>query len=57
MIADPAKNDLLLVSQSSVTGALDTSRPDLVGFVNGLQPPVVELKKSGAPEARRSTTT
>jgi len=29
-------NDFLLVSQFSVTGALSTCRPDLVGFVNGL---------------------
>jgi type I restriction enzyme R subunit len=32
----PANNDSLLVSQFSVTGALCTCRPDLVGFVNGL---------------------
>ena len=32
----PANNDFLLVSQFSVPGALYTSRPDLVGFVNGL---------------------
>jgi type I restriction enzyme R subunit len=32
----PANNDFLLVSQFSVTGALYTCRPDLVGFVNGL---------------------
>jgi type I restriction enzyme R subunit len=30
----PANNDFLLVSQFSVTGALYTCRPDLVGFVN-----------------------
>jgi len=34
---DPAANDFLLVSQFSVTGALYTCRPDLVGFVNGLR--------------------
>jgi type I site-specific restriction-modification system R (restriction) subunit len=30
----PANNDFLLVNQFSVTGALYTCRPDLVGFVN-----------------------
>ncbi len=39
-------NDFLLVSQFSVTGALYTCRPDLVGFVNGLPLVVVELKKT-----------
>lgn len=42
----PANSDFLLVSQFSVTGALYTCRPDLVGFVNpdmsGLV--VIELK-------------
>ena len=33
----------------SVTGALYTCRPDLVGFVNGLPLVVVELKKPGIP--------
>ena len=46
---DPADNDFLLVSQFSVTGALYTCRPDLVGFVNGLPLLVVELKKLGVP--------
>lgn len=40
-------NDFLLVSQMSVTGALYTCRPDLVGFVNGLPLIVIELKKPG----------
>ena len=40
-------NDFLLVSQLSVTGALYTCRPDLVGFVNGLPWVVIELKKPG----------
>jgi len=40
-------NDFLLVSQFSVTGALYTCRPDLVGFVNGLPLVVTELKKPG----------
>src|SRR5437867_4628006 len=45
----PANNDFLLVSQFSVTGALYTCRPDLVGFVNGLPLVVIELKKLGVP--------
>jgi type I restriction enzyme, R subunit len=44
----PANRDFLLVSQFSLTGALHTCRPDLVGFVHGL-PRVVELKKPGVP--------
>jgi type I restriction enzyme R subunit len=43
----PENNDFLLVSQFSVTGALYTCRPDLVGFVNGLPLVVIELKKPG----------
>jgi len=46
---NPANNDFLLASQFSVTGALYTCRPDLVGFVNGLPLVVVELKKPGVP--------
>jgi type I restriction enzyme R subunit len=45
----PEANDFLLVSQLSVTGALYTCRPDLVGFVNGLPLLVIELKKPGVP--------
>jgi type I restriction enzyme R subunit len=45
----PENNDFLLVSQFSVTGALYTCRPDLVGFVNGLPWVVIELKKLGVP--------
>ncbi len=45
--SNPAANDFLLVSQFSITGALYTCRPDLVGFVNGLPLVVVELKKPG----------
>ncbi|GEM_PF-13395 len=45
----PDANDFLLVSQFSVTGALYTCRPDLVGFVNGLPLVVIELKKPGVP--------
>ena len=46
---NPYNNDFLLVSQLSVTGALYTCRPDLVGFVNGLPWVVIELKKPGVP--------
>ena len=46
---NPANNDFLLVSQFSVTGALYTCRPDLVGFVNGLPLVVLEFKKPGVP--------
>jgi len=45
----PENNDFLLVSQFSLTGALYTCRPDLVGFVNGLPLVVIELKKPGVP--------
>ena len=45
----PQNNDFLLISQFSVTGALYTCRPDLVGFVNGLPWVVIELKKPGVP--------
>ena len=45
----PGNNDFLLASQFSVTGALYTCRPDLVGFVNGLPWVVIELKKPGVP--------
>jgi len=46
---NPETNDFLLVSQFSVTGALYTCRPDLVGFVNGLPLVAIELKKPGVP--------
>ncbi len=45
----PENNDFLLVSQFSITGALYTCRPDLVGFVNGLPWVVIELKKPSVP--------
>jgi type I restriction enzyme R subunit len=45
----PAQNDFLLVNQLSVTGALYTCRPDLVGFVNGLPLVAIELKQPGVP--------
>ena len=50
----PASSDCLLVGQSSVTGALYTSRPDLVGFVNGLPLVVIELKKLRSPSSSPS---
>lgn len=46
---DFSRNEFLLVNQFSVTGALYTCRPDLVGFVNGLPLVVIELKKPGVP--------
>ena len=52
----PANNDFLLVSQFSVTGALYTCRPDLVGFVNGLPlggDRVEEARRAGARGVRR----
>jgi type I restriction enzyme R subunit len=45
----PSNNDVPLVSQFSVTGALHTCRSDLAGFVNGLPLVVIELKKPGVP--------
>jgi type I restriction enzyme R subunit len=50
----PVDNVFLLVSQFSVTGALYTCRPDLVGFVNGPPLVVIELKKPGAGEMRNA---
>ena len=46
---NPTNNEFLLVSQFSVTGALYTCRPDMVGFVNGLPMVIIELKKPGVP--------
>jgi type I restriction enzyme R subunit len=46
---NPQTNDLLLVSQMTITGDLYTCRPDLIGFVNGLPFVVIELKKPGVP--------
>ncbi|MBF0339750.1 MAG: type I restriction endonuclease subunit R [Magnetococcales bacterium] len=45
----PENNDFLAVTQLSVTGALYTCRPDLVGFINGLPLVVIEFKKPGVP--------
>jgi len=43
----PMKNDFLRVTRFSVTVALYTCRPDLVGFVNGPPLVVIELKRFG----------
>jgi len=40
----PEDNDFLLCSQMSITGEIETRRPDLLGFVNGLPLLFVELK-------------
>lgn len=42
----PENNDFLLCSQMSITGEIETRRPDLLGFVNGLPLLFVELKAS-----------
>jgi type I restriction enzyme R subunit len=44
--SDYANNDFLLCSQLFVTGEIETRRPDLIGFVNGLPLVFVELKSS-----------
>jgi type I restriction enzyme, R subunit len=46
---NPAANDFLLVSQMTITGPLYTTRPDLIGFVNGLPLVLIEFKKTGVP--------
>jgi type I restriction enzyme, R subunit len=45
----PQANDFLAVNQLTITGALYTCRPDVVGFVNGLPWLVIEFKKPGVP--------
>ena len=40
------ENDFLLCSQMSITGEIETRRPDLLGFVNGLPFVFIELKAS-----------
>jgi type I restriction enzyme R subunit len=44
--ADYTNNDFLLCSQLFVTGEIETRRPDLIGFVNGLPLVFIELKSS-----------
>ncbi|EGR3414610.1 type I restriction endonuclease subunit R [Vibrio parahaemolyticus] len=39
-------NDFLLCSQMSISGEIETRRPDLLGFVNGLPLLFIELKTS-----------
>jgi type I restriction enzyme R subunit len=41
-----SENDFLLCSQMSITGEIETRRPDLLGFVNGLPFVFIELKAS-----------
>jgi len=43
---NPQNNDFLLCSQMSITGEIETRRPDLLGFVNGLPLVFIELKAS-----------
>lgn len=42
----PSQNDFLLCSQMTICGEIETRRPDLLGFVNGLPLVFVELKAS-----------
>ncbi|MFT2092109.1 type I restriction endonuclease subunit R [Paraglaciecola sp. 2405UD69-4] len=44
--SNSGNNDFLLCSQMSITGEIETRRPDLLGFVNGLPLVFVELKAS-----------
>ncbi|MFD3305908.1 type I restriction endonuclease subunit R [Alteromonas macleodii] len=41
-----SNNDFLICSQMSITGEIETRRPDVIGFVNGLPLVFVELKAS-----------
>ncbi|PML18342.1 type I restriction endonuclease subunit R [Vibrio breoganii] len=44
--SNASNNDFLLCSQMSITGEIETRRPDLIGFVNGLPLVFIELKAS-----------
>lgn len=44
--SDATNNDFLLCSQMSITGEIETRRPDLIGFINGLPLVFIELKAS-----------
>lgn len=44
--SDATNNDFLLCSQMSMTGEIETRRPDLIGFINGLPLVFIELKAS-----------
>ncbi|MCW7555923.1 type I restriction endonuclease subunit R [Endozoicomonas gorgoniicola] len=43
---EPGNNDFLLCSQMFISGEIETRRPDLLGFVNGLPLVFIELKAS-----------
>jgi type I restriction enzyme R subunit len=49
---EAAANDVVAVRQLTVTGALYTCRPDVVGFVNGLPWVLIECKAPGVPARR-----
>ena len=42
---NPENNNFLLASQFSITGDIDTRRPDAIGFINGLPLVVMEFKR------------
>ncbi|EOX4935193.1 type I restriction endonuclease subunit R [Vibrio alginolyticus] len=44
--SNASNNEFLLCSQMSITGEIETRRPDLIGFVNGLPLVFIELKAS-----------
>ncbi|MDK9685474.1 type I restriction endonuclease subunit R [Pseudoalteromonas shioyasakiensis] len=44
--SNASNNDFLLCSQMSITGQIETRRPDLIGFINGLPLVFIELKAS-----------
>ncbi|MEH6396538.1 type I restriction endonuclease subunit R [Pseudoalteromonas sp.] len=44
--SDATNNDFFLCSQMSITGEIETRRPDLIGFINGLPLVFIELKAS-----------
>ncbi|MCU8094316.1 DEAD/DEAH box helicase family protein [Shewanella sp. SM20] len=43
---EPTDNDFVLCSQMSISGEIETRRPDLLGFINGLPLVFIELKAS-----------
>lgn len=49
--ANPANNDWLVLNQFTVQGIVQTRRPDIVVFVNGLPLAVIELKNLAAKKA------
>jgi len=49
---NPENNHFLLCSQLWVTGEIETRRPDLIGFVNGLPLLFIELKSPSTPLIR-----